>query len=68
MNKLDLIQTLATTTDISKTEATKIVNLFFEPMATALERVIGLKSGVCSLFMSRNIRGNRPESENWGDG
>ena len=37
MNKLDLAQTLSTTTDISRIEATKIVNLFFEQMANALE-------------------------------
>ena len=38
MNKIDLIQTLSTTTDISKIEAAKIVNLFFNQMAATLEK------------------------------
>ena len=51
MNKLDLIKTLNTTTDISKIEATKIVNLFFEPMATALEKGDRVEiRGLCSFY------------------
>ena len=38
MNKLDLIQTLSTTNGLSKVEATKVVNLFFDQMAAALEK------------------------------
>ena len=38
MNKIDLIKTLSTATDISKIEAKKIVNLFFDQMASALEK------------------------------
>jgi nucleoid DNA-binding protein len=37
MNKADLTQTLSTTNGLSKVEAAKIVNLFFEKMAGALE-------------------------------
>ncbi len=38
MNKIDLIQTLSTTNGLSKVEATKVVNLFFDQMAAALEK------------------------------
>ena len=37
MNKLDLIQTMCTTNGLSKCEAAKIVSIFFEQMAGALE-------------------------------
>ena len=52
MNKIDLIKTLTTTTDISKIEATKIVNLFFEQMATALEKDDRVEiRGLCSFYV-----------------
>ena len=52
MNKADLIQTLSTTTDISKIEAAKIVNLFFEQMATALEKGDRVEiRGLCSFYV-----------------
>ena len=52
MNKIDLIQTLCTTTDISKIEARKIVNLFFEQMATALENGGRVEiRGLCSFYV-----------------
>jgi integration host factor subunit beta len=51
MNKLELAQTLSTTTDISKTEATKIVNLFFDQMANALEKGDRVEiRGLCSFY------------------
>jgi len=51
MNKIDLIQTLSTTTDISKIEAAKIVNLFFEQMATTLEKGDRVEiRGLCSFY------------------
>ena len=51
MNKIDLIKTLSTTTDISKTEATKIVNLFFEQMAVTLEKGDRVEiRGLCSFY------------------
>jgi integration host factor subunit beta len=51
MNKIDLIKTLSTTTDISKIEAMKIVNLFFEQMATALEKGDRVEiRGLCSFY------------------
>jgi integration host factor subunit beta len=50
MNKLDLIKTLSTTTDISKIEAMKIVNLFFVQMASALEKGNRVEiRGLCSF-------------------
>ena len=52
MNKIDLIKTLSTTTDISKIEATKIVNLFFEKMAAALEKDDRVEiRGLCSFYV-----------------
>ena len=51
MNKAELIQTLSTTNDISKIEATKIVNLFFEQMANALEKGDRVEiRGLCSFY------------------
>jgi len=51
MNKIDLIQILSTTTDISKIEAAKIVNLFFEQMATTLEKGDRVEiRGLCSFY------------------
>ena len=51
MNKLDLIKTLSTTTDISKIEAMKIVNLFFVQMASALEKGNRVEiRGLCSFY------------------
>ena len=51
MNKIDLIKTLSTKTDISKTEATKIVNLFFEQMVIALEKGDRVEiRGLCSFY------------------
>jgi integration host factor subunit beta len=52
MNKLDLIQTLCTTKSISKVEAAKIVNLFFEKMAGAIEKGDRVEiRGLCSFYV-----------------
>ncbi len=52
MNKLDLIQTLSTTNGLSKIEAAKIVNLFFDQMATALEKGDRVEiRGLCSFYV-----------------
>ena len=57
MNKIDLIKTLSTTTDISKVEAAKIVNLFFDQMAAALEKSERVEiRGLCS-FYTRDYKG-----------
>lgn len=51
MNKIDLTQTLSTTNGLSKIEATKIVNLFFDQMATALENGDRVEiRGLCSFY------------------
>ena len=52
MNKIDLIQTLCTTNGLSKVEASKIVNLFFDQMASALEKGDRVEiRGLCSFYV-----------------
>ena len=52
MNKIDLIQTLCTTNGLSKVEAKRIVNLFCEQMATALEKGDRVEiRGLCSFYV-----------------
>jgi len=52
MNKADLIQTLCTTNGLSKPEATKIVSIFFEQMATTLEKGNRVEiRGLCSFYV-----------------
>ncbi|MBW2633235.1 MAG: integration host factor subunit beta [Deltaproteobacteria bacterium] len=52
MNKIELIQTLCTTANLSKVEATKIVSIFFEQMATALENGDRVEiRGLCSFYV-----------------
>ena len=51
MNKIDLIQTLSTTNGLTKSEAARIVNLFFDQMATALEKGDRVEiRGLCSFY------------------
>jgi integration host factor subunit beta len=52
MNKLDLIQTLCTTNGLSKVEAAKIVSIFFDQMAAALEKGDRVEiRGLCSFYV-----------------
>jgi len=52
MNKLEVIQTLCSQNVLSKTEATKIVSIFFEQMAAALEKGDRVEiRGLCSLYL-----------------
>ncbi len=52
MNKIDLIQTLCTTDNLTKSEATKIVSIFFEQMAAALEKGDRVEvRGLCSFYV-----------------
>ena len=52
MHKIDLIKTLSTTTNITKIEASKIVNLFFDQMASALEKGDRVEvRGLCSFYV-----------------
>lgn len=51
MHKIDLIKTLSTTTNITRIEASKIVNLFFDQMASALEKGDRVEiRGLCSFY------------------
>ena len=51
MNKAELAQTLCTTNGLSRVEAAKIVNLFFDQMATALEYGDRVEiRGLCSFY------------------
>ena len=52
MNKLDLAQTLSTKKGLAKIEAAKIVNLFFDQMANALEKGdrVEIRS-LCSFYV-----------------
>ena len=52
MNKLELIQTIASTNGLSKSEAMKIVSIFFEQMAAALENGDRVEiRGLCSFYV-----------------
>jgi integration host factor subunit beta len=52
MNKLDLIQTLCSTNGLSKREAAKIVSIFFDQMAAALEKGDRVEiRGLCSFHV-----------------
>jgi len=65
MNKIDLIQTLSTTNGLSKLEAKRIVNRFFEQMATALENGDRVEiRGLCSFYVNdyRGYIGRNPKT------
>ena len=52
MNKLDLITTLKNETDLTKSEAAKIVDLFFDEMANALASGDRVEiRGLCSFYV-----------------
>jgi len=52
MNKAELIQTLCTANGLSKSEATKMVSIFFEQMATALENGDRVElRGLCAFYV-----------------
>ena len=52
MNKIDLIKTLNATTDITQPEAAKIVGLFFDQMAGALEKNDRVEiRGLCYFYV-----------------
>jgi integration host factor subunit beta len=55
MNKIDLAQTLCTTNGLSKVEASRIVDLFFEQMANALEKGDRVEiRGLCSFYVKEH--------------
>jgi integration host factor subunit beta len=65
MNKLELISALKTKADISKSEAAKVVQIFFDSMADAMadgERVE--IRGLCSFFVKeyKSYTGRNPKT------
>lgn len=65
MNKLELISALKNETGISKTEAAKVVQIFFDSMADAMaagERVE--IRGLCSFFVKeyKSYTGRNPKT------
>ena len=65
MNKLELIQTLKTATDLTKSEAAAVVNLFFNEMATALAKGERVEiRGLCSFFVKEygSYTGRNPKT------
>ena len=65
MNKLELIQTLNTTNGLLKSEATEIVSIFFEQMATALEKGDRVEiRGLCSFYVKdyESYTGRNPKT------
>jgi integration host factor subunit beta len=54
MNKIDLIQALKDSNNLSKSEAEKIVALFFDKMADALAQGDRVEiRGLCSFFVKK---------------
>ena len=52
MNKLDLTQTLSTKNGLSKKEAAEIVSIFFQQMATTLEKGERVEiRGLCTFYV-----------------
>ena len=54
MNKIDLIQTLKDSRNLSKSEAEAVISLFFDKMADALAK--GERAeirGLCSIFVKK---------------
>ena len=54
MNKVDLIQALKDSSNLSRSEAKKIVTLFFDKMAEALAKGDRVEiRGLCSIFVKK---------------
>jgi integration host factor subunit beta len=65
MNKLELIDTLKNQAGISKSEAAKVVALFFESMSDALARGDRVEiRGLCSFFVKEygSYTGRNPKT------
>ena len=65
MNKLELIQALKDATDLTKPEAEKVVNLFFNEMANELSKGGRVEiRGLCSFFVKeyRSYTGRNPKT------
>ncbi len=65
MNKLELISTLKNESDISKLEAARVVEIFFDSMADALAEGERVEiRGLCSFFVKkyRSYTGRNPKT------
>ena len=65
MNKLELIQALKDATNLSKTEAADVVDIFFNGMAAALAQGERVEiRGLCSFFVKeyRSYTGRNPKT------
>jgi len=65
MNKLELISALKNETNISKAEAAKIVQIFFDNMADAMARGKRVEiRGLCSFFVKayKSYTGRNPKT------
>ncbi len=65
MNKLELISVLKTEANISKLEAAKVVQIFFDSMADAMAKGERVEiRGLCSFFVKeyRSYTGRNPKS------
>ena len=65
MNKLELIQALKEATDLSKSEAAAVVDLFFNKMADALAKGERVEiRGLCSFYVKeyRSYTGRNPKT------
>ena len=65
MNKLDLIQALKDTNNLTKSEAEAVINLFFNKMADALAKGERVEiRGLCSFFVKKygSYTGRNPKT------
>jgi len=65
MNKIDLIQALKDSNNLTKSEAEKIVTLFFDKMAEALAQGDRVEiRGLCSFYIKnyRSYTGRNPKT------
>lgn len=65
MNKLELIQTLKDSQNLTKTEATKCVDIYFDEMTKALKKGDRVEiRGLCSFFVKEydSYAGRNPKS------
>jgi integration host factor subunit beta len=54
MNKIDLIQALKDSNDLSKSESEAVINLFFDKMAYALPKGDRVEiRGLCSFYVKK---------------
>ncbi len=65
MNKLELISTLKNRTDISKSEASEVVQIFFDSMTNALSKSERVEiRGLCSFYVKNydSYTGRNPKT------